>query len=122
MSRWEITGRSWRRPARVCPAWCGGGHYCTAQHGYPSGQHRSAPRTIRTGYGTLILTRVQGMGEPSRLEARLVVHLAAAEPVAHAQAEGVTREVHAAVQLALLAAEVTDAEQPVPAALPGGRR
>lgn len=70
-----MTGRHWRRPARACPGWCAGGHQCTAQHGYASGEHRSPPTTWLTPYGYLIATRVARPGDPERVELRLSVRL-----------------------------------------------
>ncbi len=74
MSR-EVTGRRWVRPSRGCPDWCAKDHTCTAKNGYPSGQHRSKPITIRAQYGVLVCTRVQDLGGRSRLEIRAGVDL-----------------------------------------------
>lgn len=117
-----MIGRRWRRPPRECPPWCGGGHYCTAQFGYPSGEHRSEPRTWRLAWGVMVLTRVQRLGTPGRLEVRMQVDLSGAEPVAHDQAAAVVVEVDQAVRSALLAAGWLDAAQPEYVALPGGSR
>lgn len=70
-----VAGRRWRRPARQCPGWCAGGHHCTAQHGYPGGEHRSPVTTWAPPYGALIATRVQRIDGPPRLELRVQVNL-----------------------------------------------
>ena len=64
------TGRRWRRAPVDCPAWCGRGHLCTAQHGYPSGQHRSTPAVFGTGYGSLVASRVATVDGTHRVELR----------------------------------------------------
>ncbi|TMM38114.1 MAG: hypothetical protein E6F99_10565 [Actinobacteria bacterium] len=90
-----------QRPPRDCPAWCAGGHLCTAQYGYPGGEHRSHPITVRTGYGVLVCTRVQNRAGRGRLEIRLQVDLSRNEVRAGAQAVLVAEEVDAAVRRAL---------------------
>jgi hypothetical protein len=80
------TAAQWRRPARTCPTWCARDHRCTAQRGYPSGEHRSAPHTYRAGYGALVATRVQTITGQSRLDLRLTVRLDRDDQVAAHQA------------------------------------
>jgi hypothetical protein len=89
----EKTGRRWRRPARECPWWCAGGHQCTAQHGYPSGEHRSTPEAWTTTYGRLVATRVETIDGRGRLELRGVVRLPVDEADAHEQAARLAIEV-----------------------------
>lgn len=81
-------GRSWRRPARQCPSWCAKGHRCTAQHGYPSGEHRSEPLVWATEYGKLLATLAQhGAAPVGYLEVRAAVELPAAGELARWQAQ-----------------------------------
>lgn len=102
---WQPTGRRWRRPPRECPDWCARGHACTAQHDYPSGEHRSTPLRVETSWGVLVATRVQGITDPaSRLEVRLQVALAVDEPRAHVEAVRVAEEIDTAVRVALATA------------------
>jgi hypothetical protein len=70
-----VTGRRWKRPPRGCPDWCAENHTCTAQYGYPNGEHRSPPTTWRTPYGVLVATRVQGVDGAPRLELRVQANL-----------------------------------------------
>jgi hypothetical protein len=93
------------RPPRDCPIWCAGGHLCTAQYGYPAGEHRSHPISVRTSYGVMVCTRVQSIGGRGRLEIRLQVDLSRQEGLAEAQAVQVANEVDMAVRSALAAAQ-----------------
>ncbi len=93
-----------RHPPRECPGWCAGGHLCTAQYGYPGGEHRSHPVSVRTSYGVVVCTRVQSIGGRGRLEIRLQVDLSGPDSVAQAQAVLVANEVDRAVRSALAAA------------------
>ena len=70
-----ISGRRWRRPSRLCPPWCAQDHTCTAQFGYPTGEHRSPVTTWRTPYGVLIATRVEGIDGRARIELRAQVRV-----------------------------------------------
>jgi hypothetical protein len=115
--------RGRRGPDRECPRWCARGHACTAQHGYPGGEHRSAPVTVRTPYGTLVATRVANLACRGRLELRLQVDLAANERFAEAQAVRIGEEVDRAVRRALATAPAwVDAVELDLSAVPGGRR
>jgi hypothetical protein len=87
-----------------CPRWCGGGHRCTVRHGYPHGEHRSAPITVRTSYGVVVCTRVQNIAGRGRLEIRLQVDLPSRECLAEARAVQVAGAVDRAVRHALAAA------------------
>lgn len=49
--------------------WCARAHHCNL------GDHRSAPVTVRTDYGSVVLTRVQTRTGAQRVEARLSVTL-----------------------------------------------
>jgi hypothetical protein len=103
----ETTGRRWTRPGRGCPDWCAKDHTCTARSGYPSGQHRSRPITIRAQYGVLVCTRVQDLGGKSRMEIRVGVDLDGDEDRARWQ----TRHLAAGVDMtirAVLSGEVGD--------------
>ena len=116
-------GRRWRRPPRECPDWCGAGHLCSAQHGYPAGEHRSEPLTVRTAYGVMVVTRVLTIGGRGRLELRLQVDLDADEALATAQAVRVAEEVDEAVRVALAtAAGWVDGAELELLGLPGGGR
>ena len=97
---WQPSGRRWRRPPQTCPDWCGGGHLCSARLGYPAGEHRSEPITVRTAYGVLVITRVLSIGGRGRLEPGLQVDLDADEQLAEAQAVRVAEEVDQAVRVA----------------------
>jgi len=88
-----------------CPTWCAGGHRCTARYGYPHGEHRSRPISVRTPYGVVVCTRVQNVDWRSRLEIRLQVDLSSDERVAEAQAVQVADRVDLAVRRALAAVE-----------------
>jgi hypothetical protein len=94
----HITGRRWRRPARQCPWWCAGGHQCTAQHGYPSGEHRSDIKAWRTRYGRLTVTRMQDQQGIGRLDIRAVVYLPADEQESHRQASRLAVDVDLAIR------------------------
>lgn len=63
-----ITGRKWKRPARECPSWCARDHRCTAQHGYPSGEHRSPASTWSPGYGRMVAARTRHINGTEQLE------------------------------------------------------
>ena len=88
------TGRRWRRAPVDCPTWCGRGHLCTAQHGYPSGQHRSTPAAFGTGYGSLVATRVATVDGTHRVELRVTVTLPRDEHTAGQLAQAVLTGTH----------------------------
>ena len=92
------------RVVQHCPIWCAGGHRCTVRHGYPHGEHRSAPITVRTSYGVVVCTRVQNIAGRGRLEIRLQVDLPSQEYLAEARAVEVANSVDRAVRHALAAA------------------
>jgi hypothetical protein len=113
------TGWRWRPAAMECPVWCGRGHLCTAQHGYPSGQHRSAPAVFGTGYGSLIASRVATVEGTHHIELRVTVTLPRDEHAAGQLAQAVLTGTH------LLAVALTTGDHPVSVAgsrrrLPGG--
>jgi hypothetical protein len=85
----------------ACPPWCAGGHRCTARFGYPRGEHRSRPVTVRTGYGVVVCTRVQNVDGRGRLEIRLEVDLPSEESLAEVRAVQVANGVDRAVRYAL---------------------
>jgi hypothetical protein len=85
----------------ACPHWCAGGHRCTVRHGYPHGEHRSRPITVRTSYGVVVCTRVQNTAGRGRLEIRLQVDLPSEEYLAEARAVQVAGAVDRAVRHAL---------------------
>jgi hypothetical protein len=87
-----------------CPPWCGGGHLCTARYGYPRGEHRSEPITVRTPYGVVVCSRVQSISGRGRLEIRLQVDLDPDERRAGVQAVQVAEDVDQAVRVALVTA------------------
>jgi hypothetical protein len=99
-----MRGSGRRRSDRGCPEWCARGHACTAQHGYPGGEHRSDPVTLQMLYGTMVATRVVNLAGRGRLELRLQVDLAADEHLAGAQAARIGEEVDRAVRRALATA------------------
>lgn len=93
-----ITGIRWRRPARRCPDWCARGHECTAQHGYPSGQHRSTPAVWETSYGKLVALRIAGLDQAQALELRTVVSLPdASDSIADTYAQQILTAIHLAI-------------------------
>ena len=104
--RWQglITGMHWRRPPRACPPWCAGDHRCTAQHGYPAGEHRSADITVRMPYAAIVCTRVERIDGAAWLEARIRVGLPAGEAAAGRTAVLVMDEVDRAIRDAVWAA------------------
>jgi hypothetical protein len=102
---WPLTGRRFHRRPQECPDWCARGHACTAQYGYPKGEHRSPPITVRTSYGVIVCTRVQSVSGRGRLELRLQVDLSADEHLASVQAVRVAEEIDTAVRTALATAE-----------------
>ena len=89
-----VAGRRWRRPPVECPTWCGRGHLCTAQHGYPSGQHRSAPATFGTGYGSIVASRVATADGTNLAELRVTVTLPREEHAAGQLAQAVLTGTH----------------------------
>ena len=89
-----VAGRRWRRTTVDCPAWCGGGHLCTAQHGYPSGQHRSTPAAFGTGYGSLVATRIATVEGTNRVELRVTVTLPRDDQTAGQLAQAVLTGTH----------------------------
>jgi hypothetical protein len=102
----------WRRAPWECPDWCGGANFCTAQHRYPAGEHRSEPLRVELTWGVLVATRAQGPTAPSRLEVRLQVALSDGEREAHAQAAAVAHEIDIAIQAAILSAGWIDVNEP----------
>ena len=89
------------RVVQHCPIWCAGGHRCTVRQGYPRGEHRSDPISVRTPYGVVVCTRVQSVGGRGRLEIRLQVDLPDQEDLAEARAVEVASGVDRAVRCAL---------------------
>lgn len=81
-----VTGRRWTRPARRCPDFCERDHTCTAQHGYPSGEHRGPNETERAAWGSATYTRVETIDGAASLEIRLRVKLSPVRPLAKVQA------------------------------------
>lgn len=81
----EPTGMHWRRPARECADWCRKDHSCTAQHGYPAGEHRSRTALWTPPYGHLHTTRVQTMQGQDFLNLGVSVRLHPDVQVAMAQ-------------------------------------
>jgi len=60
------------RKIKTCPVeWCAGGHRCTA----PLGEHRSDPQTVRTPYGSIVITRIRPAGQNDYVEMRAVARL-----------------------------------------------
>jgi hypothetical protein len=110
------TGRRWRRAPVECPAWCGRGHLCSAQHGYPSGQHRPAPAVFGTGYGSLVASRVATGDGTNRVELRLTVSLPRDEQAAGQLAQAVLTGTH------LLAVALSTRDHHTIASTSSGRR
>jgi hypothetical protein len=107
----RVTGRSWRRRRQECPWWCAGGHLCTARLGYPSGEHRSEPLSWRTGYGVLVVTRVQTVAGAPHLEMRASVRLSTDEDVARWQGQHLPVGVDLTIRAVLAPIELTDTGQ-----------
>ncbi|MGI5178694.1 hypothetical protein ACQEVZ_20395 [Dactylosporangium sp. CA-152071] len=84
--RESATGRTWFRRHRECPDWCAAGHRCTARLGYPSGEHRSAPMSVRAPYGSLVATRIETISGVGHIELRLSARLDRDEVTASRQA------------------------------------
>lgn len=105
LAEFPATGRRWRRPARRCPVWCAAGHHCTAQHGYPSGEHRSVTATLREPFGCVVASRVQGLAGPTQVEMTVRVSLAGEEATAVRQGVGVPMVVAEAITAYLLEEE-----------------
>jgi hypothetical protein len=83
------------RQARTCPVdWCAGGHRCTAPHG----EHRSDPQTLRTGYGTLVITRIRGADGVDFVEMRAVARLPADEETAREMARALATGVDVTIR------------------------
>jgi len=76
------------------PAWCGGGHVCSADR---RGSHRSHPHTVDTEHGRIVLTRIRSQGGRDQVELRAVVEL----PMGDVDAQVVTRRVVADLCLSL---------------------
>lgn len=93
-----ITGRQWRRPPRTCPDWCARDHQCTAQAGYPAGEHRSDPLRWRTRYGILVATRIERLGGVGHLEVRTGVRLPPDLELARRQAQQLTVRIDLAIR------------------------
>lgn len=100
-TRTRTTGRRWQREQRRCPDWCGGGHLCTAQHGYPGGEHRSQPLRWVTPYGVLVATRRRTLAGKQAIDITVLVELDQDELTAGHQAMAVAAETHQAVAAAL---------------------
>ncbi len=63
-----------------CPAWCAGGHHCTARGG---GEHTSTPEVWETSAGRVVATRtLHTRGVRGHLELRIVVPLPGDEETA----------------------------------------
>lgn len=69
------SGMEWRRPARICPTWCRKDHACSANTGYPSGEHRSPTKLWTPEYGQLRATRIRSVTGEDRLELAATVTL-----------------------------------------------
>jgi hypothetical protein len=112
----------WKRRPRQCPPWCAKSHHCSAQHGYPSGQHRSEPAAWNLSYGRLVATRVASFDGRHQLELRAALNLPAGDDEsAGYRAQELLTAVHIAFTALTtttrpIAARVADRE------LTGGRR
>jgi hypothetical protein len=80
---------------RLHPAWCGRTHVCSIDR--PGGEHRSAPYTVDTEYGRLIITRAQNAAGAARLEIRAAVALPRHDADAREKATRLLCLVHAAI-------------------------
>ncbi|SCL21166.1 hypothetical protein [Micromonospora aurantiaca (nom. illeg.)] len=94
----NTTGWRWRRPERKCPWWCASDHQCTAQHGYPSGEHNSGPMSWNTRYGRLTAARTERITGDGWLDIRVVVRLADDVDTAHRQASRLAVDVDLAIR------------------------
>lgn len=65
------------------PWWCGQAHHCTASR---SGQHRSAPLSIRTAGAVITVTRTRTTAGRNGIEFRTHITLDSAEATASRQA------------------------------------
>ncbi|GGK38134.1 hypothetical protein GCM10010124_33690 [Pilimelia terevasa] len=102
-----MTGRRWRRPPRTCPPWCPQDHRCTARHGYPSGEHRSAPIIWHTRYGAIHVAAVAPLTGSPRIEVTTVIRL---DPDRYRQAaRALVPTLDTAVRTVLAAASSTGA-------------
>jgi hypothetical protein len=83
----KTTGRTWKRPARVCPDWCNRRNVrCPAREGYPNTEHRADPIGFTIpGAGRAQLTRVRALSGVEHAEIRLSVTLPATEADARAR-------------------------------------
>jgi len=97
----NITGRRWHRPELVCPPWCAGDHQCTAQHGYPGGEHNSGPMSWNTRYGRLTAARSERITGDGWLDIRAVVRLADDVTTAQRQASRLAVDVDLAIRSVL---------------------
>jgi hypothetical protein len=96
-----VTGRKWKRPPRECPSWCARDHRCTAQHGYPSGEHRSPANTWTPTYGRMVAARTRTIDGTEQLELTTRVTLSSDGNTALAQGINVPLVVSAAIQTCL---------------------
>jgi hypothetical protein len=96
-----VTGRKWKRPPRECPPWCARDHRCTAQYGYPSGEHRSPASTWTPGYGRMVAARIRNIEGSEQLELTTRVTLSQDGNTALAQGINVPLVVSAAIQTCL---------------------
>lgn len=82
------------RKVKTCPVdWCAGGHRCTA----PYGEHRSDPQTVRTPYGSIVITRIRQADQTDYVEMRAVARL----PVDQGVAQDMTRALATAVDVTI---------------------
>lgn len=113
----NMTGRRWRRPKRVCPWWCAQDHQCTAQHGYPSGEHNSGIMSWNTRYGRLTAARTERLAGDGWLDIRVAVRLADDVDTAHEQASRLAVDVDLAIR-GVLAIPTPSPGSTQPGALP----
>ncbi|GGJ93860.1 hypothetical protein GCM10010123_24660 [Pilimelia anulata] len=101
--------RHWMRARPSCPSWCPQDHRCTARHGYPSGEHRSAPIIWHTGYGAIHVAAVAPLTGTPRIEMTTVLRLDPDRYTDHARAlvPSVDRAVRAVLSAALPGRETT---------------
>lgn len=97
-----VTGRKWKRPARECPPWCAGDHRCTAQHGYPAGEHRSPASTWTAGYGRMVAARTRRIDGTEQLELTVRVTLSADGNTALAQGINLPLVINEAIRACLV--------------------
>jgi hypothetical protein len=95
------TGLKWKRPQRECPPWCARDHRCTAQHGYPSGEHRSPGDIWRQDYGRILATRTLNQAGRTDLDLTIRIRLADDGNTALAQSINLPLVVNEAIRTCL---------------------